>query len=427
MKKAAFTTLGCRVNQYESEALAESLIKMGYEIVPSGQNADLYVINTCAVTAESARKSAQLARKAARSGAKVAVIGCSAQLTPDVFADIDGVIYVSGCGNKSDLISFLKDDLAPARIRVGSVPQHFENLSVGFERSDLFSTCRAYIKIQDGCNCRCTYCTIPYARGASRSRMPDDILSEARRLASLGYTEVELTGIEVGAYSMLPLGELIKRVAETDGIRRIRLGSLSPGCITENFLSDISETEKFMPHMHISVQSGSEKVLRAMKRPYTADKLCEKLDMIKERLPHFQLSADIICGFPGETEEDFAQTLDLVRKYRFSHIHGFPYSERAGTPAAVMEGSIPVSVRRQRNDRLISLSSAICGEILNDHIGHTAEVLVETIKDGVCNGHTEDYIELDLAARGGDAVGDYIKVNVTSNNGYKMFGERIGL
>ncbi len=425
MKKAAFTTLGCRVNQYESEALAESLIKLGYKIVSPDEKADLFIINTCAVTAESARKSAKLARKAARSGAEVAVIGCASQLTPDVFSGITGVIYVSGNGSKSELINFLRSRELPLKINVGSVPTYFEKLSVGFEKTDLFSTCRAYIKIQDGCNFRCSYCTIPYARGESRSREVGDILDEANRLADSGFTEVELTGIEVGAYSKAPLSELIGRISRIDAIKRIRLGSLSPNCITDDFIAEISKNSKFMPHLHISVQSGSGDVLKAMRRPYTAEKLCEKLDKIKSFLPDFQISADIICGFPNESEEDFQQTLDLVKKYRFSHVHAFPYSERAGTYAVTLDGSIPVSVRRQRNERLIELSAKIHGEILNEHIGRTATVLAEKVEKGICSGHTEDYLEIELAASEGDAVGDYIKVKIISNDGNRMFGERI--
>lgn len=415
MKKVYFCTLGCRVNQYESVSLCEMLIKRGYTPVKRMNDADLIVVNTCAVTAESARKSAQAVRRGARIGASVAVLGCASQLEPQIFRDIDGVVFVTGCGNKSSLIDFI-DGCSDGVCGASDIPDDFEPLSIGDMSTELFSSCRAYVKIQDGCNCRCAYCTIPLARGHSRSREVSDILAEVKRLAEHGYREVELTGIETGAYSLMPLGELISKVGDIDGIQRIRLGSLSPNCITDDFVAALKSTEKFMPHLHISAQSGSASTLRAMRRPYTAEMLYTALDTIKRELPSFAVSVDLICGFPGETEADFEETLKMTEKYRFLHVHAFPYSERANTYAATMEGKIPVAVRRARNERLIALADVIHRDILRESIGSSVKVLIERTDDGFARGHTENYIECRIDGTG-YKVGDIASADVISDDG----------
>ena len=316
MKKVYFCTLGCRVNQYESVSLCEMLIKRGYTVTKHMSDADLIVVNTCAVTAESARKSAQAVRRGARLGVPVAVLGCASQLAPQTFLDIDGVVFVTGCGKKGSLIDFI-DGIPCLKNSVGDVPNGFEPLAVGDMTTELFSSCRAYVKIQDGCNCRCAYCTIPFARGRSRSRSAEDIIGEVKRLASNGYREVELTGIETGAYSLMPLGELIMRVAEIDGIERIRLGSLSPNCIKPDLIAAVKQTGQFMPHLHISAQSGSKNVLRNMRRPYTAEMLYGAFDIIASELSEFAVSVDLISGFPGETDDDFMSTVEMVKNTDF--------------------------------------------------------------------------------------------------------------
>lgn len=413
MKRVYFCTLGCRVNQYESVSLCEMLIKRGYRPVKDINDADLIVVNTCAVTAESARKSAQAVRRGARLGVPVAVLGCASQLQPQTFYDIDGVIFVAGCGKKGSLIDFI-DGITDKVSDVSNVPTDFEPLEIGSMTTELFSSCRAYVKIQDGCNCRCAYCTIPFARGRSRSREAWDIIDEVKRLAEHGYREVELTGIETGAYSLMPLGELIMRVGEVDGIERIRLGSLSPNCITPDFINAIKQTRQFMPHLHISAQSGSKNILRAMRRPYTAETLYNAFDTIESELPGFAVSVDLISGFPTETDEDFAATLEMVKKYRFLHVHGFPYSERAGTLAAEMPGRIPVGIRRKRNEMLLSVADEIYRDILSLKHGTNGEVLIERV-GGICRGHTADYIE--CCFEGTYDVGDIVSVEILSDDG----------
>lgn len=415
MKKVYFCTLGCRVNQYESVSLCEMLIARGYTPTKRMADADLVIVNTCAVTAESARKSAQAVRRGARLGVPVAVLGCASQLTPQTFFDIDGVAFVAGCGNKTSLIDFI-DGNTDAQNIVSDVPDTFERLSIGDMTTELFSSCRAYVKIQDGCNCRCAYCTIPLARGRSRSRDASDIIDEVKRLSEHGYREVELTGIETGAYSLMPLGELIKRVSEINGIERVRLGSLSPNCINPEFIEAIRQTPQFMPHLHISAQSGSKSVLSAMRRPYTAEMLYNAFDTIAAELPTFMVSVDLISGFPGETDDDFAATLDMVKKYRFLHVHGFPYSERAGTYAATMDGKIPVELRRHRNEILLATAKEIHGGILQSKHGKECEVLVERADRLSARGHTADYIECRIT--GSDfAVGDIVSASVTDDDG----------
>lgn len=411
--KVGIITLGCRVNQYESSALAELLEKNGFSVSTSENGCGHIIVNTCAVTAESERKSRQAVRRAAKK-ARVAVIGCASQLGG--YTDIPNVFFVCGCRDKAKAVEALINDVGgftDARCSMEGAP--YEELSVS-GMSPLFSECRAFLKIQDGCNGKCSYCIIPKCRGSVRSRPMGEIIAEAERLCRSGYREIILTGIETAAYNGAPLHELIAEFSEMPGLERVRLGSLTPGIITDKLLSAASDSKNFMPHFHLSLQSCSDRILAGMRRPYTKNEIFERVGKIRTAIPEAQLSADIIVGFPGESEEDFRETAEAIDALSLFHIHSFPYSEREGTEAASMPGSIPVSVRHERNRRLIAESERVKERIIGENIGKSAKILVEKINNGFALGHTEQFFEARVKDRG-YRVGDIVEVDIMSYNG----------
>lgn len=398
--------------------MAELFEAKGYERVDYTSDYDLLIINTCAVTAESQRKSAQIIRRGLKSGSKVAVIGCYSQLDT-ALGGIKGVAFIGGSRDKAEVFNRVKELLdpdftTPIIIDTDLSDYHFEPLAIGETPTDIFSATRAYIKIQDGCNGRCSYCIIPTTRGPSRSRCPDEIFDEASRLAGLGYKEVVLTGIEISDYEALPLTDLIRRIDNIEGIERLRFGSISPNTITREFVHVAATSAKFMPHFHISVQSASNKILNLMRRPYSRERLIQAMELIRDGFPRALVSADIIVGFPGETQEDFAETCDFVARYNLSHVHAFPFSARPGTPAADFEAKVPGDIIKERNRRLIEVSADSRDKILKSRVGGVERILVETIDKGVCTGHTEDYLETTCIDCEGVQVGDIIDVNIMS-------------
>lgn len=423
MKTVCIYTLGCRVNQYESVAIAERLQERGYVITKDDTACDYYILNTCSVTGESQRQSRQLARRFASRG-KTAVIGCASQNQKEDFWSIDGVFYVGGCSDKLAVVDAIAQEKAADRV-ISMQGALYEPMQV-CGTSDLFSTCRAFIKIQDGCNGKCAYCIIPTLRGKSRTRPMDEIIDEAKRLADAGYREIVLTGIETSAYGTAPLAELITRLSalKADGLERVRLGSLSIGTIGDTFLDAIAQSRNFMPHLHLSLQSGSTRVLKEMRRPYTREFALAKIGKIRAKLPHMQISADMITGFPTETEEDYLETELFVREAGLMHVHAFPYSEREGTPAATMEGAVPKEVRKERCARLNEASAACRSEILSSFDGKTVRVLVEKIKNGMANGHTEEFLECVFPAESA-SVGEIASVAVCGNENGRLVGKEL--
>lgn len=412
-------TLGCRVNMYESCVIAERLIEKGVNVIKRGK-CDYYIVNTCAVTAESERKSRQLVRRCAKNG-KVLVIGCASQLNSTVFSDIPNVIYVGGNREKGAVV----DVLCGEKMHINNVPCmdgcEYEDMEFN-GTSELFSECRAFIKIQDGCNGKCTYCIIPKCRGKIRSRSSEKIVYEAKRLVANGYSEIILTGIEVSAYNIEPLYSLIERVAAVPGVKRVRLGSLSPNIINEKFLQAVSGLSNFMPHIHLSLQSCSDKVLHDMMRPYRKQDVIDRVKLIRKYIPDCMISADIIVGFPGETEEDYLETESTVKELEIFHVHSFPYSERIGTPAAEMPDSVPLNLRSERNNRLIKACGEIKSKIYNKLIGSYSEVLIEKIVDGIAIGHTGNFIEAKFPDESYN-VGQIVKVKIVSSVGDYLYCE----
>ena len=396
-RKSAFLTLGCRVNQYESQALSEALEALGYQPASFSDKCDLYVINTCAVTEESVRKSRQMVRRAIKRNpeAMVCVCGCASQLEPDVFAGIEGVSFVCGTRNKEELI----EAVCRGEGKTVSVKKPTGELAP--TRITKFDRTRAYVKIQDGCDGKCAYCVIPSVRGDIALRPEEEIVREVTALARGGCREVVLTGIETAAYGR-GLPTLIRQIAAIDGIERIRMGSLEPSFLKPAFIDAIAAIPKVCPHFHLSVQSGSDKTLRRMRRKYNVSMLLNNVAYIKKILPSVNFSADVIVGFPGETEEDFAATCETLKQIGFLHLHIFTYSKRPGTEAETMPDQVEESVKTDRLHRLEALAAEMKEEHLRSLIraGRPLTVLAETVNDGYLVGHTESFVECGIELDG---------------------------
>ncbi|MBQ2725568.1 MAG: tRNA (N(6)-L-threonylcarbamoyladenosine(37)-C(2))-methylthiotransferase MtaB [Clostridia bacterium] len=428
-------TLGCRVNQYESDSFAEDLAKAGITVVPFGEPCDLAVVNTCTVTAESDRKSRQMIRRAARDAKKVAVTGCFAQISPDEACALPNVVFVRGNGGKASLTQIIPQLLADEYgDSVNGVLPPNDRSAVEMTVVTPMRT-RSYVKIEDGCNNRCSYCIISTARGPVRSKDPAVVLEEIRVLAENGCREVILTGIETAAYGLdfaehqpygYALADLIAQVGEIDGIERIGLGSLDPTVLTPHFLEIVSKVPKLLPHFHLSVQSGCSRILAKMRRKYNRGMALAAISRLKAAVPDVTLSADVIVGFPGETEEDFADTMAFFEETRFLHLHIFPYSKRAGTEAAVMPGQVPENVKKDRLSRLESLSREIKNQLLDEYVRQHREnpvyLLVEKYENEV-TGHSEHFIETvvcDTTAHHREIV----PVLLDHHDGEKVYGKR---
>ncbi len=401
MKRAASHALGCKVNQYESEAIAELFAERGYDIVDIDDVADVYIINTCTVTNFGDKKSRQLIRKVKRQNpeAIVAAVGCYAQTAPEEIKKIEGVNLIIGTKGRKDIVELVESYKPEMGVvcTVGKIAgeREFERLSI----NKLADRTRAYLKIQDGCSQFCSYCIIPYARGPIRSRNPEDIMDEVHILAENGFKEIILTGIHVASYGKdlkgTSLIDIIRSVQETEGIERIRFSSVEPNIITKKFMSELSKMDKVCDHFHLSLQSGCDRTLKRMNRRYDSDGYMRAVELIKKYMPDAALTTDIIAGFPGETEEDFEESLKFAEKVGFSKIHAFPYSPKRGTPAAVMPDQIQNAVKNERTARLIELSDRMGHEFISGFVGKTMPMLYEReIKDGIYEGYTTNYIRV---------------------------------
>ena len=394
-------TLGCKVNQYESEAIAEALEKEGFCVCDPAQVCDVYIINTCTVTAESDRKSKQFIRRALSENpnAKIIVTGCLAQVAPEKVSSIKGVAYVCGSRNKMSCVEAAKklvnSDSIDTLIDVNDTD------SLPFECMEIkkFPRTRAYIKIEDGCESHCTYCIIPRARGKICSKSPSDVLCEIESLAFDGCREVVLTGIETASYGIdldnYRLCDLLKDADSlVKGKVRIRLGSLDPSLMKPKFIEKIAPLTSLAPHFHLSMQSGSDRILAKMKRKYNTKMAYDGISLLREAIPGVQLTTDIITAFPSESEEDFNLTKDFLQKTEFLNAHIFTYSRRDGTLAAAMPEQIPASVGKARTSELIACQKDITAKILSANVGKEFPVLFETDSNGFSVGHTPSFIEV---------------------------------
>ena len=397
--RAAYLTLGCKVNQYDTNAMQELMEAAGYETVEFTEQADVYLINTCTVTNVADRKSRQMIRRAAELNpdAVVCVTGCLAQRHKDEMLAIPGVNAVIGVNQRGKIVDIVE------RARKGeeavlvediSKERKFEPLTISHKTERT----RAHIKISDGCDNFCSYCIIPYTRGRVRSRGLEDIVAEAGRLAAEGVREVVLTGIHISSYGKdlenVGLMDLIEAVAEIDGIERIRLGSLEPTLLTRTFCARAALVKKLCPHFHISLQSGSAGVLKRMNRHYIPEEYAGFCDNLREFFIDPAITTDIIAGFNGETEEEHRETLEFCRRIRFAKVHVFVYSEREGTQAVRMGGMLPIPLRKQRAAELIELTDALHREYIGKFVGRTVKVLFEEEKDGWFYGYTERYVRV---------------------------------
>ena len=405
MKKAALHNLGCKVNAYETEAMQELLEKNGYEIVPFHDLADVYVINTCSVTNMADRKSRQMIHRARKQNPDAVIVaaGCYVQAQADMGELDENIDIVIGNNKKKDLIRLLeeyfKEDIPEQMQEVIDINHTFEYESLHLSRTAEHT--RAYLKVQDGCNQFCSYCIIPYARGRVRSRSHDSVIREVEELARNGYKEVVLTGIHLSSYGVDTgddLLSLILSIHEIEGIRRIRLGSLEPRIITEEFAKTIAGLPKMCPHFHLSLQSGCDATLKRMNRRYTSEEYYEKCVLLRKYFDNPALTTDVIVGFPGETEEEFAQSKAFIDKVNFYETHVFKYSKRAGTRAAQMEEQVPESVKTIRSNELLELTRRKQASYEEALIGTTQEVLME--EEMVCQGekyqvgHTKEYVKI---------------------------------
>lgn len=405
MRKAALHNLGCKVNAYETEAMQELLEQAGYQIVPFEEQADVYIINTCTVTNVADRKSRQMIHRARKKnpGAVIVAAGCYVQTkdTAGLDADIDIVI---GNNKKKEIAKVLEDYFRER----GAGAKKIERLDIGHtsEYEDLTVShtaghTRVFLKVQDGCNQFCSYCIIPYARGRVRSRSREEVVAEVRRLAERGYKEVVLTGIHLSSYGT-DIGDdllsLILSVHQVEGICRIRLGSLEPGIITEEFARTLSECPKFCPHFHLSLQSGCDATLKRMNRRYDTAQYEEKCQILRKYFQDPALTTDVIVGFPGETEEEFEASRAFIDRINFYETHIFKYSRREGTRAAVMDGQVPDSVKTKRSALLLELGQKKQREYEEKLLGTTREVLMEeaVVIGGETwqVGHTKEYVKI---------------------------------
>ena len=401
----AILTLGCKVNQYESEAISEALTAAGFVYRPSHEICDIYIINTCTVTAESDRKARQLIRRliGQNPDAFIIVTGCSAQSRTERIASIAGVDAIVGNREKLTVVEMAKrlisDGRKPAApyVEVPSLEgSAFEPMSI-----TRFSRTRAYVKIEDGCESRCAYCAIPGARGPIRSKPMADVIAEVTALTEGGCREIVLTGIETGAWGrdlgQVRLQDLLREIDRIPGIGRIRLGSLDPTVMTSDFVEKIAGLTSLAPHFHLSMQSGCSATLARMRRKYNARQAEAAMARVRAAIPSVQFTTDMIVGFPGETEEEFAESAEFACRAGFLHIHVFPYSKREGTPAAAMKDQIPEAVKHERVAVLSHISEQSCGAILDGVLvdpdaGLT--VLPETRGEGFVMGHTPDFLEV---------------------------------
>lgn len=427
-KTITVLTLGCKVNQYESESMIESFKNAGYQVVES-DTADYYVINTCTVTSISDRKSRQFMRRArkANPNAVIAVVGCYSQVSPEQVEAIEEVNVVLGTNEKKDITKYLESATSTSKIvQVGEImkTKSYDEMSI----EDTVDKTRVFMKIQDGCNQFCTYCIIPYARGPIRSRNPENIITEAKVLASKGFKELVLTGIHLSSYGLdlktTSLIEIIETLDKIEGIKRIRLGSLEPKIITEEFVTRLSKLNNFCNHFHLSLQSGSDTVLERMNRRYSTEVYYEAVNLINKHLDKASFTTDIIVGFPGETDQEFEETCEFVKRVNFSKVHIFKYSPREGTKAAVMKEQIHGEVKTNRSHGLQDLCTDVEKKYNESFIGQVLPVLFEEVVEGHFEGLTEGYLR--VAVRSLDNIVNTIRnVRVTSYENNKLYGDII--
>ncbi|WP_422079654.1 tRNA (N(6)-L-threonylcarbamoyladenosine(37)-C(2))-methylthiotransferase MtaB [Ulvibacterium sp.] len=409
-KRVAFYTLGCKLNFSETSTIARGFVSEGFERVDFSQPADMYVINTCSVTENADKRFKTIVRQAQRTNpeAFVAAIGCYAQLKPEELAAVDGVDLVLGATEKFKITDYINDLLNSHPERSRRVAQIH---SCEIEEADFYvgsysigDRTRAFLKVQDGCDYKCTYCTIPLARGISRSDTLENVLGKAAEIASKGIQEIVLTGVNIGDYGKGEFGnkkhehtflDLIKALDKVAGIRRLRISSIEPNLLKNETIDFVANSNSFVPHFHIPLQSGSDEILKLMRRRYLRNLYVERVQRIKEVMPHACIGVDVIVGFPGETDAHFLETYHFLNELDISYLHVFTYSERDNTPAAGMDGTVPKKIRNKRSKMLRGLSAKKRRAFYEGQLGHVRTVLFEgENKEGHIHGFTENYVKV---------------------------------
>ncbi|WP_437131565.1 tRNA (N(6)-L-threonylcarbamoyladenosine(37)-C(2))-methylthiotransferase MtaB [Bacillus atrophaeus] len=423
MATVAFHTLGCKVNHYETEAIWQLFKEAGYERKEFEQAADVYVINTCTVTNTGDKKSRQVIRRAIRHNPDgvICVTGCYAQTSPAEIMAIPGVDIVVGTQDREKMLGYIeqyRQERQPIN-GVGNIMKArvFEELDV----PAFTDRTRASLKIQEGCNNFCTFCIIPWARGLLRSRDPEEVIKQAQQLVDAGYKEIVLTGIHTGGYGEdmkdYNFAKLLRELDDrVDGLKRIRISSIEASQITDEVIEVLDRSDKIVRHLHIPIQSGSNTVLKRMRRKYTMEFFADRLNKLKKALPGLAVTSDVIVGFPGETEEEFMETYDFIKENRFSELHVFPYSKRTGTPAARMEDQVDENVKNERVHQLIALSDQLAKEYASDYEGEVLEIIPEeafkeTNESNLFVGYTDNYMKVVFKGTE-DLIGKLVKVKI---------------
>lgn len=399
MQKVAFITLGCKVNQYETNAMIQQFLEKNYEIVEATKKADIYIINTCTVTNMSDRKSRQMLRKVKELNPKAIVVasGCYVQVAKEEIEQIEEIDLAIGNKEKKEIVTIIEKYKRENKKQTALENVMEQKEYVEFGQITYTEKTRAVIKIQDGCDRFCSYCIIPYARGSVRSRKPENVIKEIKKIAQKGLKEVVITGIHIASYGKdfvdnYKLIDLLQEINKIEGIQRIRLGSIEPLLITEEFMNKLSKLEKICHHFHLSLQSGCNETLKRMNRKYTTEKFREIVERIRRYYADVILTTDIIVGFPLESSEEFQETYQFLEEIKFYKMHIFKYSPRKGTKAAQMEGQIDSKIKEKRSQKLIELSNKNEKEYHKKYIGQEIEVLWEEQKNGYYQGHTKNYI-----------------------------------
>ncbi|MEG2290759.1 MAG: tRNA (N(6)-L-threonylcarbamoyladenosine(37)-C(2))-methylthiotransferase MtaB [Clostridium sp.] len=420
--RVAFATLGCKVNQYESEAMVEKFIREGYRVVDFSEISDVYVINTCTVTNMGDRKSRQIIGRARKlnENAIIAVVGCYSQMAPKEVSEIPGVDVVLGTRNKGDVVYFVNKakDEGKTQVHVEGVLKNkkFEDLKI----EEYQDKTRAFLKIQDGCNRFCTYCLIPYARGAVCSKDPKKVIEEVKSLANHGFKEIILSGIHTASYGLelegnVTLIDLIEEIEKVDGIERIRIGSIEPAFFTPEVIGKIRGFKKLCPHFHLSLQSGSDGTLKRMNRRYTAKEYEDSVNLLRKTLKDVSISTDVIVGFPGETEEEFKETYEYLKRLQLTKTHIFKFSPRKGTKAADMPNQIDGNIKEERSKILIELNEINERAFIDKYEGKEMDALMELDvkgKKGIVEGYTKNYIKVEVPCNSKDVRGKILNVKI---------------
>ncbi len=426
-KTVAFQTLGCKLNFAETSTLARDFSSHGYAQVGIDHPADLYVINTCSVTENANKKARKAVRRALRKSpqAKVAVIGCYAQLNPQEIADIPGVSIVAGAEDKFNLIEKIEsEELIGQPVILNSEIDYVTHFHPSYSMGE---RTRSFLKVQDGCDYTCSFCTIPLARGKSRSADIADTLLQAKEIAETGIKEIVLTGVNVGDFGKShgeSFFELIQELDKVEGIERYRISSIEPNLLTDEIINLTANSEKFIPHFHIPLQSGSDQVLKAMRRRYKSDLFVRRINKIKSIMPDACIGVDVIVGFPGESEENFQETYELLKQLDVSYLHVFSYSQRDNTDAVKIEPKVSPQTIAERSKILHRLSMKKKRQFYENNTGKIRQVLFETYEEGILSGHSENYISVSIKGNE-DKVNQIIPVKLVRLEDGEMIGKRL--